>query len=166
MDADGWTVIVAFAALAVSIGTWFHGRREKQRDLFLSLHERLTHPDLLSGRQILWDEIRGSGNVHDLLQRPHDYRQVVSAIAMFDILGLYVAKRYVSKEAVLQEWGSTFARTYLHGVHVLDAREPKFGWRPWPHFEEFGQEAVLWHVQMERGHPVEVSEAFDNRLLR
>ncbi|MFC4610584.1 hypothetical protein ACFO9E_22715 [Streptomyces maoxianensis] len=167
MNTDGWAVVVASVALVVSVGTWLHGRHEKQRDLFLSLHERLTHPDFQSGRRILWDEIHHSGDVEVLIRhRPQDFRQVSGAIAMFDILGLYVAKKYVNKDAVLQEWGSTVARTYLHGVHVLDACEPEFGWRPWPHFEELGEEADRWHVRKGRRHPEEVSGAFEARPLR
>lgn len=151
MNGQAVANVAAFAALGLSLTTWFATQRRQRRDLFLSLHERLTSRELQTGRRIIWDKIRKPDDANNLERSsPEEFRQAVIALGMFDILGLYVEKGYVDRKIVMQEWGSMLARTYWHGRHMITDREPTAGWRQWPHFERLGQEALNWHNQSGR----------------
>jgi hypothetical protein len=143
------SAVVAVAALAFTIHLAKAGTEQNRRDLFLSVHERLCQEDAHRGRRILWDQI-GSEDQARIMRRDHpeEWRQVVHAIAMLDMLGLYVRQGYIDKDLALKEWGSICAHAWEHGgKHVLPAREADLGWRPWRNFEWFGQQALMWHRQ-------------------
>lgn len=137
---------VAAAAFALSVYTLFANRRQNRRDLFLSLHEKLTHPDLQTGRTLLRERINSHRDAARMRRwRPDDYRLVASAIAMFDILGLYVQKRFVDEELVFAEWGWLCVEVYDHGRHVVEERRRNgTGQAPWPHFQDLGVDAAEW----------------------
>ena len=78
--------------------------------------------------------------------RRDEWRQVTHAIAMMDMLGLYVRQGYIDKDLSLKEWGSIYAHAWKHGGEsVVDAREEDLGWRPWQNFEWFADKALVWH---------------------
>lgn len=143
---------VAGGALALSIYTLFANRRQNRRDLFLSLHEKLTRPDLQTGRTLLRERINSYRDAEEMRSSsPEDYKLVVSAIAMFDILGLYVEKHFVSEELVFAEWGWLYADVYDHGKHVIEERRRNgTGQMPWPHFQDLGVAAAARNNRHQR----------------
>lgn len=79
----------------------------------------------------------------------HDYDTMMSAIAILDILGLYMKKGYIDERLALDEWGWLYARAHSkHGEHVLKEREEndEGGRVPWPHFRELGEKATARHL--------------------
>ncbi|MBP8538573.1 hypothetical protein [Streptomyces sp. MK37H] len=141
-----FSLLIAAAALAFSIRTHWDGIKRNRRDLFLSLHERLSHPDQVRGRTLLREEISSAAEAEKIRKkRRADYELAMSAINMLDILGLYVDKKYVDKELVFDEWGWLYGRCFDHGKYVLkdvqwydEEREIR---APWRHFAELGKEA-------------------------
>ncbi|MFJ5802699.1 hypothetical protein [Streptomyces decoyicus] len=122
--------------------------KANRRDLFLALHERLSHRDQQRGRTILREMVSSTGDAKEMRGRDRDsYDLMMSSIAMLDILGLYVEKDYIDKDVVFDEWGWLYARAFEHGQHVLNERAMYDESRksPWPHFRALGEEAISKH---------------------
>ncbi|MEV6005639.1 hypothetical protein AB0M29_02410 [Streptomyces sp. NPDC051976] len=159
--SDGVALGAAIAAgtsVAVSVVALTQSTRWQKRDLFLALHEKLTHPELQSGRTLLREEINKPDDAQNMREwRTEEYRKAVSAIAMFDILGLYVKRRYIKKVWVFEEWGWLYAEVYSHGRHVIEERRANSGngRQPWPHFQALGKKALARYPAREVGRTAE-----------
>ncbi|MER6955021.1 hypothetical protein [Streptomyces sp. NPDC000618] len=140
-------MVIAFLALWWSRRTWRASVEQNRRDMFLGLHEKLSSAEQQTGRRFLREKI-GSLRDAEVLRRedPNCLRQVVGALAMLDILGLYVEKGFVDKELVFEEWGSLLAELHPHGVHVIEERRQNrgSGRKLWPHFRRLALEAATW----------------------
>ncbi|RSO09914.1 hypothetical protein DMH26_00575 [Streptomyces sp. WAC 05379] len=109
-------------SLVLSIYAVLRSKLLNKRDLFLALHDRLSTADQLAGRRALRrvgspDQARAM-----LLNEPREYDSMTSALAMFDILGLYVEKGYVKRDLVLEEWGHVLASLHQPADHVIEER--------------------------------------------
>ncbi|CAG6397442.1 hypothetical protein NMG29_24965 [Streptomyces cocklensis] len=149
--------LVAYKAYRFSADTRKRTERQTQnlnkRDLFLSLHERLSSVDQIRGRGILRERVNSPKSAEYLRRRYQEENRLASgAIAMLDILGLYVEEGFVEKDLVLQEWGPVLADLYPHGMDVIEDRQRSRGagrrlW--WPHFRRLGLEAIAWVDEQE-----------------
>ncbi|MGW1669023.1 hypothetical protein [Streptomyces sp. NPDC002324] len=115
-----------------------------KRDLFLSLHEKLTAPEQLWGRRVIREQINTPEDAERLRQLDReDGHAAASAVAMLDILSLYVERGFVEKDLVLDEWGHALAD--LNGNAAIFVRDrTENGRAPWCHFQDFSAEAVKW----------------------
>lgn len=135
-------IVVSMAALCVSLATFLFNRSRDRRDLFLKFHEKLIEPDLQKGRAILYASVNTVQDAESLRStRPDDYALVNRALSMFDVLGIYVYRRYVDKDVVLEEWGPTLAKAWQCGQHFVEHRAQNQGFRVWPNLRRLGDEA-------------------------
>jgi hypothetical protein len=169
---SAWTVIsllISVGALCVSIGALLTKRKQDRRDLFLKMHERLIDHDLQNGRRILRERIKSVEDAKKMrLDDPESYYLVGRALAMFDILGCYVRRKYVDEQLVLEEWGRTYAGSWDHGRHVVAERAEGENetWSAWPHLQAFGETAAKWATDHPRSSPVEGSGRALERLSK
>lgn len=134
----------------LSLYALLRGTRLNRRDLFLTLHEKLSTPEQVCGRRAL-REINSPEDVKRMLRKdPDKHGAVTSALAMLDILGLYVDRGYVSKDLALSEWGWVLAGLSRHADHVIEERRRAggVGRRQWPHFRSLALDAVAWRNRL------------------
>ncbi|WP_344393619.1 DUF4760 domain-containing protein [Streptomyces vastus] len=137
------SMLVAVVAVMYSVAISRSQRKQERRNLFLSLNEQLMHPDLQRGRTLLRDLINDTQDAKDLFDRRQaEYWDISQAVAMFDLLGLYVKRDYVDEDLVMAEWGKTLTLVYeKHGESFIEAREISLGWPPYPHFKTLAENA-------------------------
>ncbi|MEU0787496.1 hypothetical protein ABZ341_38895 [Streptomyces sp. NPDC006173] len=145
------SMLSAAAAVLYAVAISRDRRRQERRNLFLSLNEKLMHPDLQRGRALLRELIGGTRDADILFARQKDAHWVISqAVAMFDLLGLYVDRDYIDEDLVMAEWGRTLTRAYHgHGDYFIESRRSHLGWSPYPHFASLSEKAKVWS----EGHP-------------
>ncbi|WP_445518189.1 hypothetical protein [Streptomyces sp. NEAU-174] len=153
------SMLAAVAATLISTAVWQTTQRLEKRNLFLQLNERLMQPRLQEGRTLLRELIidkTAADNLYSSNDR-RDHWLISESIAMFDLLGLYVERKYVDEKLVLEEWGSQIALTYKrHGKPFLESRAAYLGWTPYPHYEKLGELALL--DERRRGRNAETGE--------
>jgi hypothetical protein len=153
----------AIISLAVSGGAFFvsaialrMSRQHDRRDVFLKLHERLIDADLKAGRSSLKESVDSIEDAALLRADRSAYENANRALAMFDILAGYVRRGYIRKTLVLEEWGHTYAETYLHGRFLVAERytreevQRRGGWSTWPNLQWFGEISVRWAAENPR----------------
>ena len=144
------TIVVSFAALAVSVYALVTASRTDRRDLFLQMHHLLTDQDLQEGRRLLFEKVKTINDVRLIRKDDETGAALINrALAMFELLAFYVDRGYIDKDLMLQEWGHTYARAWSHGRHFVAERleREQDGWSGWPHLQTLGPEAQVWAVQ-------------------
>lgn len=127
---DWLTVILAGAALTVSLWALTFNWMKSKQDTFLSIHDKLIAVDLQEGRRLLFAKIKSPADADRLLAEDMEsYQKINRALAMYDVLGLYVKRRYVFKSWVMEEWGSGLAKARTPGstsslIGLLRASHP------------------------------------------
>lgn len=142
MGAKDWaTVYVTTLALFVSIAAFVHNRSKATRDAFLAIHEKMFDLDIQEGRGILYNEIKNLDDVKKLKKNDYEgFRKVNRAIAMWDVLAMYVSHGYLPKQMVLEEWGRNMAK-YRKRVLLFGEGRGKH----WEHYESLSEEACKKH---------------------
>lgn len=142
-------LIFSACAVVISIAAFVTGQRQDRRDLFLSMHERLTDLQVQEGRRLLYERVHSVDDVVNLRRNePQVYALIARSLAMFNLLGLYVERGYLDREIVLEEWADPLARCYQSAQPVLRDREQLNGHsRSLEHLRSFGQEAMKWHTE-------------------
>lgn len=140
---DWLTVMLAGVALVVSFGALAFNYRKARQETFLNIHDKLIAVDLQEGRRLLYNEINAPEDPARLLREdPVNYAKVNRALVMFDVLGLYVKRGYISKTWVLDEWGPTLAKARKHANHFI-AHRTAIGAPLWPNFGAISLEAKI-----------------------
>ncbi|WP_457809953.1 DUF4760 domain-containing protein [Microbacterium aquimaris] len=104
--AEWVAALVAILALAISIAAVVLVRRSEKRSLFIHLHDLLTSPDSQVGRRILHTRMTSERRIDRIFKRrPDDFDQVNRALGLYNTLGIYAHKGYVSKDEALDHWG-------------------------------------------------------------
>jgi hypothetical protein len=140
-------ILISSLAIVVSGLSLFRASRLDQRDQFLKMHERLIDADLQIGRRILRDRISSVQDAQRLRSdAPEDHQLVTRALAMLDILALYVEQEYVDADLVLREWGHTYAGCWERAQFYIAARlaADDGQWSAWPNLQKFGARAAAW----------------------
>ena len=140
------SLLISIAALAFTGLTYRDRRRQDRRDLFLKLHERLVETDLQRGRRLLFTQAQTIESVLKLRdEEPDNFDLINRAIAMLDVAGLYVTKKYVDKQDFLAEWGPVYGRAWLAADAFLAVRLGglRGGQHGWPYFQALGAEAAV-----------------------
>ncbi|WP_437055836.1 hypothetical protein [Streptomyces sp. enrichment culture] len=156
-------LVVSLASALGAIGSWIVAQRafrfsenarqetEKlnKRDLFLALHEKLCTPDQLWGRRVIREKINNLADAKQLRESGHaDGQAAAGAVAMLDMLSLYVEKGFIERDLVLEEWGHVLADLDDNAAIFVKDRTMN-NRRPWVHFQDFSADAVKWS----RAHP-------------
>lgn len=160
---DVAAVIIAGLSAAVAIGSLIvairahvlSGRAQQQtqvqaqqlnkRDLFLALHEKLSAPEQMRGRRVLREQVNSVNDAAELRQANRgDGRAAAGALAMLDILGLYIEKGFVEDNLVLEEWGYVLAELQPHAAHLISERTRNRHRPPWPHYRRLAGRASDW----------------------
>lgn len=141
---DWLTAALAFAALLVSSGALYFNWMKAKQETFLDIHAKLIDVEVQEGRRLLYHEIRSAADPARLLKEDEEkYDKVNRALAMYDVLGLYVRKRYVFKNWVLDEWGAALVRARPHAKHFIAHRESQGSFSAWPNFHALSLEAAV-----------------------
>ncbi|MET8909948.1 hypothetical protein [Micromonospora sp. NPDC004551] len=139
------SLLISIAALAFTGLSYKDRRGQDRRDLFLKLHERLVEADLQRGRRLLFTRAQTVESVQRMRdEEPDNFDLINRAVAMLDVAGLYVARKYVDKQDFLAEWGGVYTQAWLSADAFLTVRlgEPRDGREGWPHFRALGAEAA------------------------
>ena len=155
---DPWAVIapaipvgISLLAVGVSLLLWWDQRRQDKRNLFLKIHEALVDPDLQEGRRLLFARTWTQEDVEKCrLDRPNEYQLINRALAMLDIFALYVEKKYVIKQMVLEEWSHIVTRAATYGQPFIEDRAARHQFRPFPHLQGLAEEADGWAINHPR----------------
>lgn len=138
MGAKDWaTIYVTTLALFVSIAAFVHNKRKATRDAFLAIHEKMFDLEIQEGRGILYNKIKTLDDAQRLKKYDYEgFRKVNRAIAMWDVLAMYVRRGYLPKKLVLDEWGRNLAK-YRERVLLFGQARGKH----WEHYERLSKEA-------------------------
>lgn len=92
-------VALAAAALVLSLVALIVSARKSKRDAFLGIHDKLTALDIQEGRKILFNKVNSPEDAAELMKAENsdEYDKVNRAMAMYDVLGFYVYRRFVRK---------------------------------------------------------------------
>jgi hypothetical protein len=134
-------VIVSFAAFILGCVNFSRARRLDKRDLFLRMHESLLDPSIVDGRRALYD-IKTIGDATRLSLDADTTTSVYRALAMFDVLALYVENGWIAESTVLEEWGNSLRRSVEPSRLFIEARYATIQWHSWPHFRELAEKAA------------------------
>lgn len=145
-------LLLSALALVLSLLTLVYSRASRRRDLFLDMHERLLDREIRDGRRALLEaSVCSVNDARRFRERDEEgYRLACRALAMCDVLGLYVRKRFISKRLVLDEWGHTYAALWECGQHIISMRLADDGddvghrWSAWQNFQRLGADATEW----------------------
>lgn len=137
------SVVISLTALTIAGLTYRDRRKQDRRDLFLKLHERMVDSDLQRGRRLLFTRAQSVADVNRIrADEPDVFDQINRAVAMLDIAGMYVAKKYVDKDDFVAEWGSAYGRAWIAAQPFLEVRLAglRGGTPGWPYFRDLGTE--------------------------
>jgi len=127
----------------VSLSTLLFTRRKGKRDAFLSVHEKMITADLQEGRRLLFDVESPEAAEKLLENKREDYQKVNMAMAMYDVLCLYVERGYVRRDLVMETWGPGLANARIPGRHFI-AHRTKLGIpSTWRNFNKVSLEAAI-----------------------
>lgn len=144
------TIGISAVALVVSIYALIATQKRDRRDLFLQMHHLLTDKDLQEGRRLLYETINSVDDVRQIRQTdPARTALINRALSTFELLAFYVQRGYIDKQLMLEEWGHTYARAWLHGRHFVVERleRERDGWSGWPHLQTLAPEAEQWAAE-------------------
>ncbi|MFE5407280.1 hypothetical protein [Microbacterium sp. NPDC056569] len=140
--AEWGTVFAAILALGVSIAAFAVARRSERRQQFMRVHELLTNPDSQKGRRLLHEKITPGRDIDRLRKRHSDQYDLINrALSLYNTLGIYAYRHYVSREEARTYWAPTIRGSW-------DAIEIYLRWRRdthgdqglWPYLVWFSQE--------------------------
>ncbi|MFD1248493.1 hypothetical protein ACFQ3F_11910 [Nocardioides ginsengisoli] len=140
---DVLTVLALFVsggALFLGVVNFRRARRLDKRDLFLRMHETLLEPGVVAGRRALY-EIREPKHAEALVYHEDTLTQVYRALAMFDVLALYVDNGWIDEATVLDEWGNSLTRSIEPAKFFIEARYKTTQWHSWPHYRALAEKA-------------------------
>lgn len=131
------------AALLLSLGAFYFNWRKSKRDTFLSIHEKMVTSDLQEGRRLLLTKIKTPEDVEKLFEdNIEGYQKVNRALAMYDVLGVYVKRGYIFRDWVMEEWGSGLAKAGEPGKLFIDHRRQQGIPSTWRNFSDLSRDAV------------------------
>ncbi|MFK0040773.1 hypothetical protein ACIQTW_13140 [Paenarthrobacter sp. NPDC090517] len=143
--AKDWaTLALACAAFLVSSGALYFNWIRAKQEAFLDIHDKLIELGVQEGRRLLYTKIKGPNDPARLSEEsPEEFDKINRALAMFDVLGLYVRRRYVFRSWVMNEWGANLAGAWPQAQHFIAHREKQVGREAWPNYKRLSLEAVI-----------------------
>jgi hypothetical protein len=133
-------LLISGGALVLSAINYKRARRLDERDLFLRMHESLLDPEVVAGRRLLY-KITTRQAAEQTEYRPAEMTQIYRALAMYDLLGLYVENGWIDEATVIAEWGHSLARSVEPARTFIEWRKVRFGSHDWEHFTRLAAKA-------------------------
>lgn len=143
--------IVSPAAVVGALALW-RLHRADGRSVLLKLNEQLASPDAQSGRRLL----------HQYAEQGLDWWDVSSpeasaardkingSLALFDMVGWYVHRRYVRADDILELWAPALVLCWHRAYEpYVKVRRESEGWPGWSHYERLVEKAEK-HLQASR----------------
>jgi hypothetical protein len=125
LSASDWAVIlIAVAALGVSLWTAAWTRRTARRSLYVDLEARLTDLDSQEGRRLLNMRVTGPESPAELFSdHPEDFNKINRAMSLMSTLGTYTQLRYVERSVVLRHWRANVVNSWQRIEWWVDIRQ-------------------------------------------
>ena len=138
---SGVSAFLALCALALGIVNFRRAQTLDKRDLFLRLHETLVEPEAVAGRRALYS-IKTSKDAELACMNEKTSSQIYRALAMFDVLALYVESHWVDEKTALKEWSNSLTRSREPAALWLEQRYMDVQWHSWPHYQALATKAA------------------------
>jgi hypothetical protein len=100
---DFLATVVAFLALLVSFTTVVLSRKQQQRTAYWDLYSVLMSDDLHRGRWLIY-EIHSEDDDPNRHDDAETYYLIYRTLGVFDNLGMFVKRKIVPRELVLEVW--------------------------------------------------------------
>jgi hypothetical protein len=122
----------------VSAAAFGFTRYTDRRNLLLRIHELLLDLQNQRGRRLL-HLVAAADDSDDLNE---ENRELINrALAMFDVLGFYVARRYVKFDDAHDLWGPAAILAWERAAPYIQDRRAAEQRPVWPYFERFAEDA-------------------------
>ena len=102
----------------------------------------MLDPEAVAGRRAL-SGIKSAADAEQTEYRPDEMTQIYRALAMSDLLALYVENGWVDEATVTAEWGHSLARSIAPAEFFIEWRKQRFGSHDWEHFGRLARKAQL-----------------------
>jgi hypothetical protein len=142
------SIILSAIAVTFSFIVLIDGRRRNKRDAFLNIHEHLISEDQYRGRQLLLSQTFDDATIENLTLS--DRANISRAMAMYDLLGLYLRRDYLIKDDVIEMWGNAAYRAWLKAQPFVERRTRRTGIPAYQNFrypadlgERYGGESTV-----------------------
>ena len=146
MELKDWSNIwLGALAFLFSLLAFFYNRHSTKLNAFLALHEKMIARDVQEGRRLLFTRCTSVEDVEKLKQECDEgFQKVNRALGLYDVLGMYVSRKYVYESAVLEEWGRTLVKARNPARCFMDYRE-----KEWDHFLVLSEKAAKREAAIE-----------------
>lgn len=134
-------LFVSAGALILGVVNFLQAHRRDKRDLFLRLHETLVEPDVVAGRRALY-KVKSEDDAEAVCGNEEISTRIYRALAMFDVLGLYVESRWIDERTVLREWSNSLVRSREPARLWIAKRYEGVQWHSWPHYTSLAEKAA------------------------
>lgn len=151
MSTAAWALLVSLLALVLTGANTVWARRRDKREMFLRMHDRLLDPEVVAGRRMLYTINSREYASHLSGEDQEALTRIYRALALYDVLGLYVERKWIDKQTVLDEWGESLSKSltpgrfFIRGVRSGDNARVK----NWPHWQKLAEEADA-HIKAHR----------------
>jgi hypothetical protein len=140
------SLVIATAAVALSLITLVFQRRQHQREAYRGLYEILMSEQLQRGRWLIEDI---SSTQHLPEDSSPDLYLIYRTLGWFDTLAMFDQRRLVPRRWVLDVWhhhlrNMNTAATIMRNDRLARGQE----WTPWPHLWPLLEEAVHYRSDM------------------
>lgn len=136
------TAMVGALALLIAIVTYYFNWQKTRKELFLKIYEQLMAQDVQEGRRLLHALVDPSQAELSIDSASPEYAKINRAVALFDVMGMYVYRGYMPKAWVLEEWGRTLDHAKAKLLFFADKRKTAPGL--WPHLRRLLGDAEVW----------------------
>jgi hypothetical protein len=142
----GVSAFLALCALALGMVNFQRAKKLDKRDLFLRLHEALVEPEVVAGRRALY-KIKTTDGAAAACVDEQTSSRIYRALALFDVLALYVESKWIDEGTVLKEWSNSLVRSTEPAELWMAERYKGVEWHSWPHYQALASKAA----RVERG---------------
>ena len=135
--------ILTPAAAIGAVALW-RTHRVDRRNLVLKLYEQLIAPDMQTGRRLLHQYATSDADWWDVSSdaAAEARDKINGALAMFDVVGWYVEKKYVDADAILEVWSPALVRCWYRAYDpYIRVRRETEGWEGWSYYERLVRKA-------------------------
>lgn len=135
--------VLTAVALVVSLLALFRSYRQDKRDLFLRMHTDLLDEVPMRGRRVLGG-IRNEAHAQQAVLDQDAQTAVYRALALFDVLGLYVEQGWADRWTVLDEWANSLSAYREPKRLWANVRWPHDNKPRWPHYDRLATQAARY----------------------
>jgi hypothetical protein len=158
----GWSkdllaIVIATAAVVLSLITMVIQKRQQQREAYRGIYEVLTSQELHRGRWLII-EVSRAGRLPD--DRSPDFYLINRTAGWFDTLAMYVQRGVIPRRWVLDVWHHPL-RDMQAGLTLMarDHLARRQDWTPWPHLWSLLDQSVRYRSSLPCCQPLDRAPA-------